>query len=144
MAKKAVFEHLFAVDDDRRIRANVVYRKIKNDFIGSFYGYEGGGAYADGLFWIDKDGQLLLDWDENEFPEKFHKALDELTDIRNGYGGYDPETEEEGFPSKEGYQLGHTDNAQDYDEHWEYRSDGFDDNIIKLISASWGLSMRWS
>jgi hypothetical protein len=144
MSKKAQFEHLFAVDEDHGIRANLVYLKIEDEIIGCFFGYEGGGSYSDGSFWINKDWELFLKSDASEFPEHLSGAFEDLIAVRDSFGGYDPETLEEGWPSDAGWKLAESDNVEEYDEHWEYRSDNFDEDVINLVSGDWGLSMRWN
>ncbi len=138
---KINYEHLLAFSEESRgVRANLVYSTIDSDIVGSFFGYEGGGAYADGLFWINNNWDLNLGWDTFDFPEKFHKILDQLTDIRLSFES----SEEDGELSKKGYELAKSDNTNEYENSWEYWSNNFDTDVIHTVSASWGLSTRWN
>lgn len=136
---KITYEHLFAVSDEGNIRANVIYQKIGNNFIGSYFGYEGGGSYSDGLFWINEDEEIVCDWDTSEFPEEFKNALESLAQIRRSFESDD----EEGWPSEKAIELRESDNTNEYEYQWEYWSDNCDLFVIVLLSSQWGVSIRW-
>lgn len=140
---KATYGHLFAVDENRGIRANVIYKIIGKEYIGSYFGYEGGGCYSDGMFVIDSKGNVERGWDTGDFSKKYEKDLHELQQIRMQYEGYDEEDDIEGIPSEKGEDLYGLDNTVDHGNYWEYRSDDFEDKIITTISGHWGLSMKW-
>lgn len=134
------YEHLLAYSDEHRgIRANLVYACIDSDIVGAYFGYEGGGAYADGYFWIDESWNLNTGWDTFDFPKKFHKVLDQLTDIRRSFES----DEEDGVLSDKGSKLEKNKNTINYDTQWEYWSDNFDTDVIYLVSDSWGVSTKW-
>ena len=143
MMIKAAYEHLFAADENRGIRANVVYKKVGKDYIGAYFGYEGGGSYSDGMFLIDNKWNVEIGWDTSDFPDKFSADFDALQDIRSRFEGYDEEADEEGMPSEVGEALREHVNADEYENCWEYRSDDFEDKVITAISSQWGLAMKW-
>lgn len=138
---KDQYEHLLAVDEYRGIGANIVYQKVGYNFIGTYYGYEGGGCYSDGFFWINDDEGVLCDWDTSEFPEEFRTALEKLAEIRHGFES--DEEDEEGAPSQKGLELRQSKNTNEHEHHWEYWSDNCDLFVIALLSSQWGLSMHW-
>ena len=133
------YEQLLAVSDQGGIKANVVYQKVGYNFIGSYFGYEGGGCYSDGFFWINEDEEIVCDWDTYEFPEEFRDALEKLAEIRHSFES----DEEEGDPSDKGLELRESDNTNEYEHQWEYWSDNCDLFVIVLLSSQWGVSIRW-
>lgn len=139
MSQYYEYEHLLAVDFSRGIRANVVYQSIGDNFIGSYFGYEGGGAYSDSFFWINAEGDVITDWDTSEFPENYRKPLESLALIRNSFES----NEDEGDLSDLGLELELSDNTTEEENHWEYWSDNFDWDVIVPLSKVWALSMRW-
>ena len=143
MVKQIQIQNLFSVDDQDQILVNLVYQKINNDFIGCYFGYEGGGAFSDGLFWIDENKIFVHEWNVIEFPENFQKILNELIVIRDEFGGFGLQDEDIGVPSPKGWKFADSDTVEEYDEHWEYRSDQFEEDVINLVSQNWSLSMRW-
>jgi len=80
---------LFAADENPGIRANVVYKKVGKDYVGTYFGYEGGGSHSDGMFLVDNKWNVEMGWDASDFPEKFSADFDALQDIRSRFGGYD-------------------------------------------------------
>jgi hypothetical protein len=134
------YQHLLAVDDKKGIRANVVYIKIDYNFIGAYFGYEGGGAYSDGFFWINEDEEVFVDWDTSELPEQYREKLEGLAEIRHIFES----DEEEGDLSEKGLELKLSVTTNEYENHWEYWSDGCDIFVISLLSNNWGISMRWN
>lgn len=144
MTQLTKYQNLYSVDDQHRILVNLVYQEINNEFIGCYFGYEGGGSFSDGLFWVDKNDNFFHEWNVIEFPEEFQKILNELILIRDEFGGFGSQDEDYGVPSAKGWQFADSDTVEEYEEHWEYRSDQFKEAVIKLVSQNWSLSMRWS
>ncbi len=132
------YEHLLAVDENRGIRANVIYTNMDDNFIGTFFGYEGGGAYAEGYFWLDPSENIIIDWDTSEIPRKFHKIIEALVDIRLSFESVD----EEGELSEKINEL-NGENIREYDNSWEYWSENCNEHIISVLSNQWGLSIKW-
>ncbi len=138
--RKLKFEHFFAADEQQGIRANVLYSESRIGKIGVFYGYEGGGAYSDGYFWIDNTDDLSIDHDPAEFPEEVRETLEILWTAKSKYE--DHETNE-GTPSQLAMSLKQKKNTVTSDDRWVYCSSGCSRAVIHLLSQEWVLSVHW-
>lgn len=138
--KKLKFEHFFAADERRGIRANVLYSKSRIGMIGVFYGYEGGGTYSDGYFWIDNTDDVIIENDITKYPKEVRETLTYLWNEKNKYEDHDPI---EGAPSKFAMSQKSKKNAVTSDDRWVFCSSGCSRRVIHLLSQEWSLSVRW-
>lgn len=137
---KIKFENLFAADEKRGIRANVLYSKSRIGMIGVFYGYEGGGTYGDGYFWIDNTDDVSIGTDVADFPEEARATLNFLW---NEKSKYEDHGSIEGAASKFAMSQKSKKNAVVSDDRWVFCSSGCSRRVIHLLSQEWSLSVRW-
>jgi hypothetical protein len=131
-------EHYLAADK-YKIRANVVYNKIHNNYVGSFFGYEGHGCVADSIFLIDRRKKLHLDFDIYKFPKTVHKDILRIEKFRSKFES----RTSLGSLSKIGKKLKESLDTEVFDGHWEYGTEDFDLNILKKLSSKWSLLIHW-
>ena len=138
--KKLKFEHFFAADERRGIRANVLYSESRIGKIGVFYGYEGGDAYSDGYFWIDNTDDLSIEHHPSEFPEEIREKLELLWAEKSKYENHETN---EGMPSMLAMSQKKNKNTVTSEDRWVYCSSGCSRKVIHLLSKEWSLSVRW-
>jgi hypothetical protein len=138
--RKVKFEHFFAADERWGIRANVLYTESRIGKIGVYYGYEGGGAYSDGYFWIDNTDDLIIEFDPSEFPEEVRETLELLWIEKSKY---EEHKIAEGSPSKLAMSQKKKKNTVTSDDRWVFCSSGCSRTVIHLLSQEWSLSVRW-
>jgi hypothetical protein len=138
--RKLKFENFFAADKQWGIRANVLYSESRIGKIGVFYGYEGGGAYSDGYFWIDNTDDLSIANDIAEFPEEVRETLRLLWSEKSKYEDHDSI---EGVPSEFAMAQKSKKNTVIAGDHWVFCSPGCSRRVINYLSQKWALSVRW-
>lgn len=140
------YDHVIAYDKNRGILANLVYRYTEKGIIGSYFGYEGGGAYLYYFFFIPDEGDdfIVDDSPDYLFPQDIVEELIELSEVRTSF-----EKEEHDCPTEDG-QLSEKGKVLEFDKltsktktGWEYWSPESDYDLVCFLSSKWQLSIKW-
>lgn len=135
-------EFFIAVEKSQRIRANVVYEEVDGDYVGVYFGYEGGGVSSDGFFWLDSKFRGLISKDETELPAKYLDKLYELQGIRSNFSDW--ELNDDGSKVSDfGKKYLNNKNAVRYDNIRQYQSSGFLEQALHALSNEWSLITNW-
>jgi len=135
-------EFFIAVEKSQRIRANVVYEEVDGDYVGVYFGYEGGGVSSDGFFCLDSKFRGLVAKDETELPAKYLDKLYELQGVRSHFSDWE-ENDDGSQVSDFGKKYLKNANTVTYDNIWQYQSDGFVEQVLHALSNEWSLLTTW-
>ena len=140
------YDHMIAYSEIKGIQANLVYRYIDAGIVGTYFGYEGGGAYLYYFFFIPDEGNdyIVDDSPDYLFSDDIKEELLELAEIRASF-----EAEEDGYPTEDG-ELSENGKALKFnkgsritDSGWEYWSPESDHDLVCYLSSKWSLSIKW-
>jgi hypothetical protein len=135
-------EFFVAVEKSQRIRANVVYEEINGDYVGVYFGYEGGGVSSDGFFCLDSKFKGLVTKDETDLPAEYLDKLYELQGVRSNFSDWE-ENDDGSQVSDFGKKYLKNLSAVTYDNICQYQSKGFLEQVLQVISNEWSLITNW-
>ena len=129
-----------------RIDANVVYEKVGKNYVGVYFGYEGGGISSDGFFFLDSKFKGVVTKDETDIPSEYTEKLYELQRIRAEFSDW--EVNDDGSqashyamqykPDNEGL-IPLFDHSDDDNDNWEYSSKNWDSRVWNSLYEQWSL-----
>ena len=133
-AKKA-HEFIIQVNEKtKRIAANVVYEKVNKNYVGVYFGYEGGGVSSDGFFCLDSKFKGVVTKDETDIPGQFTENLYELQRIRAQFSDWD---ENEDGSQASAFAMQYQPDTEG--SNWEHSSESFDSRVWSSLYHKWSL-----